>query len=86
VAGEGRRRRGAVAKLRRAIMCGGGRETEGKKAGDDDHLHAELLRWEGVTERRWSGMTVVCQSLVVKAATRARFCEAKGGGCSSGGF
>jgi hypothetical protein len=64
----------------------GRREPEDKKAGDDDHLNAELLRRVGATERRRSGMTAACPSLAVKAAARARFCEAKGGGCGSGGF
>jgi hypothetical protein len=42
VAGEGERRRGAVAKLRRAIVRAGGRETEGKRAGKDPHPKVEL--------------------------------------------
>jgi hypothetical protein len=86
VAGEGGRRQGEVVKLQRAIVRMGRRENEGKRAGDDDHLHAELLRRAGAMERWRSGMTVACPSLVVKAAARARFCEAKGGSCGSGGF
>jgi hypothetical protein len=44
VAGEGGRRRGAVAKLQRAIVRAGGWEIEGKRAGEDPHPKAELRR------------------------------------------
>jgi hypothetical protein len=52
---EGGWRQGAAAELRRAIVRAGRRETEGKKASVDDHLHTELLRRAGVMERRDGG-------------------------------
>jgi hypothetical protein len=46
------------------------REIEGKKAGDDAHLHAELRQRAGATERRRSGETAAGPSLGAKAAAR----------------
>jgi hypothetical protein len=59
--------------------------NRGEKAGNDDHLHAELLRRAGVMERWRSGAMVAYPSLAAKAAARDRFCKAKGGAAGLAG-
>jgi hypothetical protein len=76
---------GAWSRTSSETLCareGGG--TEGKRASDDVHLHAELLRWAGVTKRWRSGETAVCPSLAAKAAARLGFTkqEAAAAGCA----
>jgi hypothetical protein len=53
-----------------------GRETEGKRAGDNVHLHAKLLRRAGATERRRSGAMVACPSLAAKDGGASRVVRA----------
>jgi hypothetical protein len=55
-----------------------GREKEGKPAGDDAHLHAELQQWAGATERQDSGVP----ELGGEGGSTARVTRQGGGDCS----
>jgi hypothetical protein len=46
-----------------ALHAREGGETEGKRVGDDVHLHAELRQRAGAVHRRQSGETAVSPSL-----------------------
>jgi hypothetical protein len=72
MAGEGRQRRGTLAKLRRAIVRTGGWKTEGKRAGEDPHPKAEL-RWQlaVAAERRGGGCNGDQNPASMAAAARA---------------
>jgi hypothetical protein len=56
VAGEGGGRRGAVAKLRRAIVHAGGRKIEGKRAGKDPQPKVELQQQQRSGEAAAAGL------------------------------
>jgi hypothetical protein len=71
--GDGGRPRSSGETLR--VREGG--ETEGKRAGDDVHLHAELPQWAGATEQRQSGTTAACSSLAAKGGGAARVARAR---------
>jgi hypothetical protein len=57
-------------------------ETEGKRAGDDAHLHAELRQWAAATERQRSGETAASPSVATKTG-QARASRQRGGGCGT---
>jgi hypothetical protein len=84
VAREGERWRGAVAKLQRAIMCAGGRETEGKRAGEESSPQggAQAVAC-GSSERRGGGCYGDRNAVAMATARASR---ARRGGCEFDGF